>query len=167
VCNSNAEPFLEEQVPKVPSNSTLKPVTAKATLIPTKTRRNAGTKTRLKAAQEALIASELRYRRLFEAAQDGILILDIKTGVITDANPFLIKLLDYTQEEIVGKALWDIGLFKDIESSKNAFLELKDKNYVRYDDLPLETKDGRSINVEFVSNVYGVKNKKSHSVQHP
>ena len=131
-----------------------------ASRIPAKKKINGGMKTRLDSAEAALIDSELRYRRLFEAAQDGILILEFKTGLITDVNPFLIKLLDYTREEFVGKALWDIGLFKDIESSKSAFRELQEKHYVRYENLPLETKDGRSINVEFVSNVYGVKNKK-------
>jgi len=35
--------------------------------------------------------SELRYSRLFEAAQDGILILDAQTGAITDVNPFLLR----------------------------------------------------------------------------
>jgi two-component system cell cycle sensor histidine kinase/response regulator CckA len=98
--------------------------------------------------------SGIRYRRLFEAAQDGILMLDINSGLITDVNPFLMNLLDYSREELLGKALWDIGLFKDVESSKEAFRELKANNYVRYEDMPLETKDGRSINVEFVSNVY-------------
>jgi len=105
---------------------------------------------------QALKDSEARYRRLFETAQDGILILNAKTGSITDVNPFLITLLNYSREEFLGKALWDLGFFKDIEASKAAFRELKDKQYVRYDDLPLETKDGRSIHVEFVSNVYGV-----------
>lgn len=109
---------------------------------------------------QALKDSEARYRRLFEAAQDGILILDAKTGSITDVNPFLVKLLNYTREEFLGRALWDIGPFRDIEASKAAFRELQDRQYVRYEDLPLKTKDGRSINVEFVSNVYGVNNKK-------
>jgi len=104
----------------------------------------------------ALTDSESRYRRLFETAQDGILILNAKTGLITDVNPFLVKLLDYSREEFLGKALWQIGLFKDIEASKAAFRELQDKKYVRYEDLPLKTKGGRPINVEFVSNVYGV-----------
>jgi PAS domain S-box-containing protein len=104
---------------------------------------------------QALRDSETRYRRLFETAQDGILILDATTGLITDVNPFLTKLLDYSHEEFLGKALWEIGLFKDIEASKEAFRELKARRYVRYEDLPLKTKDGRSVNVEFVSNVYG------------
>ena len=80
---------------------------------------------------EALRDSETRYRRLFETAQDGILILDARTGSITDVNPFLVKLLDYSREEFLGKELWDIGLFKDIEASKAAFRELQAKQYVR------------------------------------
>jgi len=108
-----------------------------------------------KAAQKTLVESELRYRRLFDAAQDGILIVDFTTNLITDVNPFLLKLLGYSREEVVGNPLWDFGLFKDRELSKEAFLTLKEKHYVRYDDLPLEAKDGRTIAVEFVSNVYG------------
>jgi two-component system, cell cycle sensor histidine kinase and response regulator CckA len=108
---------------------------------------------------QLLIDSEAKYRRLFEAAQDGILILNAKTGVIVDVNPFLVKLLDYPRDYFLGKALWEIGLFSDIEASRKTFQELKSKRYVRYEDLPLKNKDGRAINVEFVSNIYGVKSK--------
>jgi two-component system cell cycle sensor histidine kinase/response regulator CckA len=106
------------------------------------------------ATANTLRNSEVRYRRLFEAAQDGILILDAYTGLITDVNPFLEQLLDYSHEEFVGKELWEIGLFKDIEAAKVAFRELQAKGYVRYEDLPLKTRSGRSINVEVVSNIY-------------
>jgi two-component system, cell cycle sensor histidine kinase and response regulator CckA len=112
-----------------------------------------------KQAEEALSASEARYRRLFETAQDGILILDAHSGLITDVNPFLVNLLDYPREEFIGKTLWDIGPFRNIEASKAAFRELQDKEYIRYDDLPLEARSGRRVNVEFVSNVYGVNGK--------
>ena len=98
--------------------------------------------------------SELRYRRLFEAAQDGILILDAETGMITDVNPFLIKLLGYSRDEFLEKRIWEVGAFKDVEASKDAFQALKMNEYIRYKDLPLRTKDGRLIQVEFVSNVY-------------
>ena len=104
----------------------------------------------------ALKASETRYRRLFETAQDGILILDAETGQIDDVNPFLIDMLGYTYKDFQGKKLWEIGEFKDIQASKEAFRELQDRGYVRYDDLPLETKGGRNIRVEFVSNAYQV-----------
>jgi CRP/FNR family cyclic AMP-dependent transcriptional regulator len=106
--------------------------------------------------EEALRASELRYRRLFETAKDGILILDAKTGQITDVNPFMIDLLGYSYDEFIGTPLWEIGPFKDTKECKLAFLELQEKEYIRYESLPLETRDGRSIAVEFVSNVYGL-----------
>ena len=102
----------------------------------------------------SLRVSELRYRRLFESAKDGILILDASTGQITDVNPFMVDLLGYTREEYLGKALWEIGAFKDVAASKSAFLELQHLQYIRYEDLPLTTKDGRQADVEFVSNVY-------------
>jgi PAS domain S-box-containing protein len=109
-----------------------------------------------KQAQEQLVTSEMRYRRLFEAALDGIFILDAETGVVVDVNPFLITMLGYPREEILGKELWELGFLKDIASSKANFLELKQKNYIRYEDLPLETADGRISHVEFISNVYEV-----------
>ena len=107
-----------------------------------------------KKMEEALESSETRYRRLFEAAQDGILILDAETGQIVDVNPFLVEMLGYSIEELLGKKLWEIGTFINIEATKATSLELKSKGYVRYHDLPLETKEGRPIAVEFVSNVY-------------
>jgi PAS domain S-box-containing protein len=105
-------------------------------------------------ADDALRTSEARYRRLFETAQDGILILDAHSGLITDVNPFLTTLLDYSREDFLGKALWDLGAFKQIQESKAAFRELQKKQYIRYENLPLETRSGRRVSVEFVSNVY-------------
>ena len=107
-----------------------------------------------------LEASETRYRRLFETAQDGILILDADTGQIDDVNPFLIDMLGYTYKDFQGKKLWEIGAFKDTKASKVAFTKLQRKGYVRYEDLPLTTKDGQEIAVEFVSNVYQVNHHK-------
>ena len=111
-------------------------------------------------AEAALTISEVRYRRLFETAKDGILILDGDTGCITDVNPFLVEMLGYPPKEIVGKRLWEIGPFKDIERSKVAFDRLQAKEYVRYEDLPLQTQDGRLMDVEFVSNSYRVDGKR-------
>jgi PAS domain S-box-containing protein len=113
-----------------------------------------------KLAAKKLFASETRYRTLFEAAQDGILILNEKTGKIEDANPFLCSMIGYTCSELINKKLWEIGSFKDIPASKKIFAELKLKNYIRYDDLPLKTKDGKIAHVEFISNVYAVDNVK-------
>lgn len=103
---------------------------------------------------QTLKESELRYRRLFEAAQDGILILDATTGAIMDVNPFLIQMLGYSREEFIEKKLWEVGAFKDMEASRDAFLALQEHGYIRYEDLPLKTKNGKLVQVEFVSNVY-------------
>jgi PAS domain S-box-containing protein len=108
----------------------------------------------LEAEMAARQDSEKRYRRLFEAAKDGILILDADTGKIEDVNPFLLQLLGYSYDDLYGKHIWELGVFKDIAASKEAFKALQDYEYIRYDDLLLETRDGQSITVEFVSNVY-------------
>jgi PAS domain S-box-containing protein len=104
--------------------------------------------------EQALRTSELSYRRLFEAAKDGILILDVDTGRINDVNPFLFKLLGFSRSEMVGKTIGELSPFKDIESNQVMLERLQQHGYVRYENLPLETKDGRKIAVEFVSNVY-------------
>ena len=91
-------------------------------------------------ADAALRASETRYRRLFEAAKDGILILAAETGQIVDVNPFLIDLLGYSYDEFLHKAIWDIGLFSDLIASRAAFEKLVLAGYARYEDLALETR---------------------------
>ena len=105
-------------------------------------------------AESVLRASEVRFRQLFESAKDGILILDGHAATITDANPYIAEMLGYSRDQLVGKELWQIGLFKDVEASKSAMRKLQEQGYIRYEDLPLETKAGRRINVEFVSNLY-------------
>ena len=110
-------------------------------------------------AEEALKASEISYRRLFETAQDGILLLDADTGQITDVNPYLIEMLGYSYNEFLGKKLWEIGLFKHIAENQAGFQKLQSEKSIHYENLPLETKGGRHIDVEFVSNVYPVGHK--------
>jgi diguanylate cyclase (GGDEF)-like protein/PAS domain S-box-containing protein len=105
-------------------------------------------------ALKALVVSENRYRRLFETAQDGILLLNAETGQIEDVNPYLINLLSYSHAEFLGKKLWEVGPCTDIALSKELFAELQTKGYVRYEDLPLSTSSGAQIAVEFVSNTY-------------
>jgi len=111
-------------------------------------------------SEQRMRASELSYRRLFEAARDGILLLDVGTGRITDVNPFLVELLGFSHDEMVGKTVGELSPFKDIESNKVMLERLQKDGYVRYEDLPLETRDGRKIAVEFVSNVYQAGDKK-------
>jgi PAS domain S-box-containing protein len=110
--------------------------------------------TERKRAREELHASEVRYRRLFEAAKDGVLILDAETGIVLDVNPFLLQLLGSSRETILGKKVWELGFFKDILANQANFETLRQQEHIRYEDKPLKTTDGRVIDVEFVSNVY-------------
>jgi PAS domain S-box-containing protein len=107
-------------------------------------------------SEQVIRASELCYRRLFEAAKEGILILEADTGRISDVNPFLIALLGVSHSELVGKPIWELGAFRDIVSNQAKFAQLRQQGYVHYENLPLETSDGRKIAVEFISNVYQI-----------
>jgi len=108
----------------------------------------------IKEARAAMLLSETRYRRLFEAAKDGILILDFTTGKIVDANPFMCELLGYSHEDFVGRELWEIGLFGDKSANEAAVSTLQKDGYLRYEHLPLESSDGRRVEVEIVANAY-------------
>ena len=114
--------------------------------------------TERKRAEAAVQDSEVRYRRLFETAQDAILILDARTGKITDANLYIQQLLGYSHAEFLGKELWELEMFRDKEAIRSAFRELQTHGYIRFEHLPLQTKSGGQAEVEFVSNVYDVDN---------
>lgn len=103
-----------------------------------------------------LLTSEKRYRNLFETSKDGILLIDSETEKIINANPHLLGVLGYSLSEIIGKKFWEIGTFRDIEAAKALFKELQTKGSVRYENLPLLTKAGIEIEVEFVSSLYAV-----------
>ncbi len=107
-----------------------------------------------KQAEDNMRVSEIRYRRLFEAAQDGVILLDPSTCKITDANPFMTRLLGYSHDQLVGKELFEIGLLKDEVASHEMLRELKSKHQIRYEDLPLESQEGRHQDVEVVANLY-------------
>jgi two-component system cell cycle sensor histidine kinase/response regulator CckA len=116
--------------------------------------------TERKRAETALRASEIRYRRLFESAKDGILILDAQTGMVVDVNPFLVGLLGVSREAFLDKKVWELGFFRDLLANRAKFVELQQKEYVRFEDLALKASDGRRVEVEFVSNVYLVNHEK-------
>lgn len=105
-------------------------------------------------AQEQMRVSENRYRRLFEAALDGVIIIDPGTNQIIDANPFMTRLLGYSRDQLIGKELFEIGLLKDRPASQQMFRKLKKSHEIFYDNLPMESKTGRHQQVEVVANLY-------------
>ena len=105
-------------------------------------------------ALERMRVSEIRYRRLFEAAHDGVLLIDPGTNRIIDANPFMTRLLGYPRDQLIGKELFEIGLLKDEAASRQMFRKLKKDHEIRYEDLPLESQAGHHQDVEVVANLY-------------
>jgi diguanylate cyclase (GGDEF)-like protein/PAS domain S-box-containing protein len=117
----------------------------------------------LRAVQKQLVTqnaqlheSETRYRRLFETAQDGILLVDFESGQVTDVNLSIVKMLGYSRDHFLNQNLWDILPFKDIPACRTAFAELQRREYVSFEHWPLETQDKSLVDVEFVGNVYQV-----------
>jgi PAS domain S-box-containing protein len=104
--------------------------------------------------REQMRISEIRYRRLFEAAHDGVLLIDPSTNKIIDTNPFMTRLLGYSRKQLIGKELFEIGLIKDEIASREMFLKLKKNHEVRYENLPLKSNAGRHQQVEVVANLY-------------
>ena len=104
--------------------------------------------------------SEEKYRKLFETSKDSILILDADTGKIIDLNPFAQDLMEYSKEELLGKKIYDINSFVNIVQNEKKFNEFKASGYVRYDNLIFKTKLNKIKNIEFVSNIYDIGNKK-------
>src|SRR5919108_1251201 len=72
----------------------------------------------------ALKASEIRYRRLFETAPYGILVLDAETGIVIDVNPAICKLLDIEPGDVLERPLWNVTAFKNAATTKSHFREL-------------------------------------------
>lgn len=97
-----------------------------------------------------------RYTRLFEAAQDGILILDFPTGRIDDVNPYLCNLIGTKKEQLLGKSFWGSAIL--IPTEKGVFIqkELLENGYVRIDDIPFKAKNGTTIPTELICNSYEI-----------
>ena len=106
--------------------------------------------------ERELQLSEMHYRRLFETAKDGILLLHSASGVVTDVNSHLLDLLGCRHEDVVGKKLWNLTPSTDTVLYRKLFDALHSEESVRRDSLPLNAKDGRTLEVEFVSSAYRV-----------
>lgn len=104
--------------------------------------------TERKRMETELRESEERYRRLFETSQDGLILIDKQTGSIINVNPAIMELLGYSSEEFIGKGLKDVGLLKNIEDFQKTIQELNETGFIHYDDMPVETKEGQSIDTE-------------------
>lgn len=109
-----------------------------------------------KAAEARLRESEQRYRRLFETAVDGIVLVDAATHQIIDANPAMTTLLGFPYTNLIGKTLWDIGLFADRAATMDVFQALQEHTTIHSPHAVLPTYDGQQRDVECISTIYNV-----------
>ncbi len=98
-----------------------------------------------------LIESEARYRRLLEAALEGIMIVGAKDGRVLDANPSLLELLGTTAGEFIGRPLWEIPAFSLVFTDAGAVGKLGQQPSTRCEEMPLKTRDGSILYAEFNS----------------
>ena len=104
--------------------------------------------TERKQMEEMLIESEARYRRVFETANDGIVLLEKREGTIVQTNPATVKMLGYTEEECIGKKLQDIGVSLDMSDFPAIMKDLNRSGILNYDDVMVKTKSGQSIDTD-------------------
>ena len=95
-----------------------------------------------------LIDAELMYRRLFETASDGIVLLEKREGKITHANPAAEKLLGYTEKESLGNKLQDIGVSLDLDDFQTTMENLNKTGIINYRNVKVETRSGQHIDTE-------------------
>ena len=99
-------------------------------------------------------AAEARYRRLFESARDGIVIVDEGSGEILDVNPYAEQLFGYSRQELVGQRLWEIEAARDTPGLRAALEQTRDQHATRFSEMSFKTKNGRAIQTEIIGNVY-------------
>jgi len=98
--------------------------------------------------EDLLTESEERYRRLFETADDGIVLLEKHEGKITHANPAAEKMLGYSEEEYSGKMLQDIGVPIDMSDFPAIMQSLNKSGILNYADVQVKTKSGQYIDTD-------------------
>ena len=104
--------------------------------------------TERKRLEDLLMESEERYRRLFETASDGILLLEKQEGKITHANPASENMLGYTKNESIGKNIQDIGVMLDMGDFATIMQTLNVSGIIHYNDVSIKTKSGQHIDTD-------------------
>jgi two-component system CheB/CheR fusion protein len=105
-------------------------------------------------AQEEMRSAEARYRRLFETAREGIWTFDAKSGEVLDVNPFLVELLGYSREELVGKRVWELPVHSDPENVRRRFTSLRQSGYAYDAEQAMRTRSGETVLVEVISIIH-------------
>ncbi|MGD0878864.1 MAG: PAS domain S-box protein [Anaerolineales bacterium] len=92
--------------------------------------------------ERKLQASEERFRRAFDTAQDGMLLIKKTGGQILNSNQSAEHMLDYPKRSLRKKNLWELGILKDERQFRQTSLELEEKGVVDFVDRVIPTRDG-------------------------
>ncbi|NOU10872.1 MAG: PAS domain S-box protein [Nitrospira sp.] len=98
--------------------------------------------TERKQAEEALRMSEERFAKAFQASPHPVVISELDSGRVIDANDAACQLFAYRKEEVVGHTTQEIGLWPSTEA-RDRYLELlKHQRSVRNVEVTLRSKSG-------------------------
>lgn len=105
-------------------------------------------------AEAELAKSELGYRRLFETAHDGILMVDAGQGRVIDANPALLAMLGGERAAVLGQRLDDVAAFAHIPACRTSVEDILRCGRLKYDDWELRDSSGEGVAVEVIGLLY-------------
>ncbi|HEY3655085.1 MAG TPA: ATP-binding protein [Steroidobacteraceae bacterium] len=106
------------------------------------------------AAEAALHASEVRFRRLFETALDGILIVNADSGLILEANPAVLTLVGSSPDALVGAPLWEVDALRGIFGPEAVFREMAAKGRFQFTDGVLRRRGRQPLEVEVAGSAF-------------
>lgn len=107
-------------------------------------------------AEEDLRESEERYRSVFSEARDGITIVDMETGSITDCNPEFEKQTGRTLKQLKKMKIWEIITPEKASAAKKKFLEIQRSGSGGSADLEIQKPNGELVFIEFRSKRLGI-----------
>lgn len=106
----------------------------------------------MKKMNSELIISELKYRKMFETTIQGVVIVNVMTGKITDVNQLFLQMVGFTKEQLVSQVIWKIEFFSELILSQDNLLKLYDCRYKKYSDKIMTSSNGKKINIELICN---------------
>jgi PAS domain S-box-containing protein len=101
--------------------------------------------TERKKGEKRLQESEERFRAIFEGANDGILVADVKTKRFSLANPRICEITGYSLEELLKLSVGDIHPKKDLPHVVDSFTKLVQGKLTLAKGLPVLRKDEKVV----------------------
>jgi len=105
------------------------------------------------ALKAARLEAERRYRAMFELARDGIVLLDVDTGIVMDCNPAFEAQAGLPRERLRQMPFWELQPAARRDATRAKFEEVRRVRASRDDEFELHRPDGTILPVEFRAQV--------------